>query len=573
MGKQLRHWALAELAIIILLALSGCARADNSVNTGGNIPLSQRKLVWAHNIPVFNLDIRDPNAQRYGALYPLALRARAHSDSYDEIIQAAQKAGIDGFSIDIFTNVGQIRPFYASADRNKFLIAPCLDLSILRQQHKDLKAGLLQAVETYCREAGSHPSCARERGAFIVFMYGTASLPADTWQDVRATLKNEGLNVFWVGDINVNFNRLRPGVYPDQDNIRQQTLAYLSCYDMGYSFVAIPDQYWDTIRGVFAENHKPFAGGMWPGYYRGIVGNRRIQPFGSDADGTALYRGYWQRQIQAGLPWTHITTWNDFTEHSNLNADTSYNVTRSEVTAWYAAKFRNQPPPFHDARLYVTTPQALFLNQSENAEALVLNPTSRPVHVTLRLFDGAGAPYGTPVSKIAEPNSEVAVTIPVKMSEIPAGHFLRARARVGTSNAIPSAPILIYNMPLPPASIVPELYYSVPANHALPGRVGFSISNGQANLSVPSGVTPRFVDLLHDQNIVKTVNTAHVGTPIPLDEDADLKMTDDNYYDAQDFGLYVERVIDDQDRVGFSDPVYVTVYQRTVFPSARRYAH
>ncbi len=523
---------------------------------GDGTDLTQRKLVWVHNIPVFTLDLRSPLRKTYGAHYPLALTARPPADRGDEVIREAQAQGIDGFAVDTFTGLSQIRPFFAAADRNHFLVAPCFDLAGLAGQDKEAKLRL--AVEAYCREAGAHPSCARQNGAFVVFMYGNANLPLDAWTDIRATLKSEGLAVFWVGDISVSFDWVRPGVPPDQENIRRQTLAYFPTYDMGYSFGAIPDQYWDTIRRVFAEGHKPFAGGMWPGYYRGVVGGKVIHPFGSDALGTALYRGYWRRQILAGLPWTEVATWNDYTEHTDLSADTSLSVTRGEVTAWYAAQFKGQPPPFRDARLYVTTPQALSLGQPGVAEALVLNPTDRPVHVTLRLFDGAGTPYGAPVSGVAAPHAAVAVSVPLRLAGVPAGHFLRAQARMGGVGAVtPSAPVLVYDTAPPPGNRVPLLYYSVPARHALPGKVALAVSGGLATVTAPPGAAPRLVDLLHDQNLVKTVGTVRVGVPVTLDEDAGLKTTDDNYADAGDHGLYVARVIDDQDRVGFSDPVYV----------------
>lgn len=551
-----------SLLLCALLTLAGGTLLPLAAH-GDGVDLTQRKLVWVHNIPVFGLDLRSPNRRTYGAHYPLALTAHPSPDKAGEIIHEAQTQGIDGFAVDTFTGLGLIRPFYDAADRNHFLLAPCFDLAGLAGQDKE--ARLLHAVEVYCREAASHPGCARQNGAFVVFMYGNVGLPPDAWTDIRATLKKEGLDVFWVGDISVNFNWVRPGVPPDQENIRRQTLAYFPTYDMGYSFVAIPDNYWDTIRRVFAEGHKPFAGGMWPGYYRGVVGGKVIRPFGNDALGTALYRGYWRRQILAGLPWTEVATWNDYTEHTDLSADTSLNVTRGEVTAWYAAQFKGLPPPFRDARLYVTTPQALSLGQPGAAEALVLNPTGRPVRVTLRLFDGGGAPYGDPVSGVAPPHAAVAVSVPLRMAAVPAGRFLRARARMAAGgDATPSAPILVYDTDPPPGS--PLLYYSVPAGHALPGKVGLAITNGRATVSAPPGVAPRLVDLLHDQNLVKTVGSVRVGDPVTLAEDAGLKTTDDNYADVKDHGLYVGRIIDDRNRVGFSDPVFVPTSQ----PTARR---
>ena len=529
--------------------------------------LTQQKLVWVHNIPIFELDASSAKRKTYGAHYPLALGAKSTVDSAAETIQQAQAQGINGFAVDTFTNLDFIRPFYAAADQNHFLIAPCFDLAGLTGAAKI--AHLQHAVEVYCKEAASHPGCARQNGAFVVFMYNNAALPVDTWASLRAALKDEGLNVFWVGDVSVNFNWVSVGVPPSQENVRQQTLKYFPTYDMGYSFTAIPDQYWDTIRGVFAENHKPFAGGMWPGYYRGQMSNKVIHPFGSDALGTALYRGYWRRQIDANLPWTHVSTWNDFAEHTNVSTDTSYNVTRSDLTAWYAAQFKGEPPPFRDARLYVTTPQSVYLNQPGPAEALVLNPTARPVRVTLRLYDGAGAPYGEAVSGVAAPHGQAAVSIPVNVAALPAGRFLRAHAQMGAGGGtMTSAPILVYGTDPPSGSRIPLLYYSVPSTHALPGRIGLTISNGAAHLSAPAGVSPRFVDLLHDQNVVKAVNTAQIGDAVTLDEDADVKSTDDNYVETQDQGLYVERIIDAQDRVGFSDPVYVPASQ----PAARRYA-
>lgn len=87
--------------------------------------LTQQKLVWVHNIPIFELDASSAKRKTYGAHYPLALGAKSTVDSAAETIQQAQAQGINGFAVDTFTNLDFIRPFYAAADQNHFLIAPC----------------------------------------------------------------------------------------------------------------------------------------------------------------------------------------------------------------------------------------------------------------------------------------------------------------------------------------------------------------------------------------------------------------------------------------------------------------
>lgn len=529
-----------------------------------SIPASQlsSKLVWAHNLKDLTLEMKSVNTSLYGAHYPLALSKESWTTIDRAMVATAKKAGIDGFAVDIANNPSKAISLLEAADyETGLMVAPTLDVGgsgVTAQNYEDT---IVQAVSDYCKVAASHSSAAREGEAFIVFTYSQTGVPPSSWENARKRIKDAGYKVLWVGDISVNFNG-----NPSVDNVKQQLLPYMPTYDVGYIFNCLTNAaYWNAITTEFTKAGSPFAGGICPSYYRGWSG-KAIYPFGFDSNGTALLRNQWERQIKNNLPWTHITTWNDYVEHTNIDPDSDWNMTRFDITAWYAARFKGQPEPFKEPRLYITTPQALYRNETSVAEALVLNPSDHTVTVSIQLLDGKGKTFGGRVSASVAPHSQGAAVLPLTSSGSPNRRFLRARAKLSDSvqQSVVSAPIIFYDAGFRTPynnynnnNNRPVLYYSVPATHALPGKVNLSIKDMNAEVNPPNGTNIRFVDVLHDTNLVHTFVETQASYSTSLGPE--VHESDDNHFDyvsGSDYGIYVARVIDSQNRVGYSNPIY-----------------
>ena len=524
------------------------------------------------------------------------------------------REGVDGFTVNVFLDrtVNNNNPmnsampnFFAAADNYAdFKIAACLDPSPLIKagySKQENEAIIITAVEIYYNLAVSHKSAAWNDTKLVLFVYHNKYLATDSWQRIKDHLEKENMPIYWVGDVAATQNGA-----PPVNTVLQEIKPYTSLFNVGYSFGPLritdpshrssditsdftdPDKnYWQSITDFFSANKKPWAGGTWPGYYRGYGIPMAYGPFGSDAMGTYLYRFYWQRHLGAHLPWINITTWNAFLEHTIIAPDSDYNYTRADLTAWYSSSFKGQHRPFQTAHLYITTPQALYLGQQAPAEALVLNPTSSKYMFTIQLFDGNHTPVGESKTATIEANSQATVSISLGLSTVPAGGFLRAYATLQSyarlqsfppttniSEAVTSAPIIIYDEPTPKDNHAPPNYYSIPAYKAIKPEDGvkLTIANHMANVKLLSKIDARFVDVLHDTNLVKTFDgfQTQYMTPIPGDF-ITTTYTDDNYYERyrlanptiapnyRDQGIYVARIIDQNGNVGYSDPVFTTI--------------
>lgn len=106
-----------------------------------------------------------------------------------------------------------------------------------------------------------------------------------------------------------------------------------------------------------------------------------------------------------------------------------------------------------------------------------------------------------------------------------------------------------------------RLYYSIPAYKALPGTVGIAISgnpnlgNATATVIPPAGFTAKFAEVLQNTYQVKNFfKTTPFTCTVPLDNSMNAQ---GEMVCADSWGFYVTRVIDSQDRVGYSAPFLV----------------
>jgi hypothetical protein len=216
---------------------------------------------------------------------------------------------------------------------------------------------------------------------------------------------------------------------------------------------------------------------------------------------------------------------------------------------------------WHDARLYVTTPKLVYPGHAYEAEALVLNDTGKHVNVTVSLVDDNGRDVlgTTPSSAVAAPWEDSAVTVRFNLSQSFVGRVVRARATVIDSGRAlwseTSAPILCIDFDVQPG--YSALYCSIPARNLLSGKVGLKlVGNTESALTAvitpPAGTHPKFVDLLHNGELVRNF----FASP-PFECAVPRKQSTGAIIGQTAWGWYVARVITANHRVGYSDAVYV----------------
>ena len=540
---------VAAIAVGMLLLTRPVSRpASAQIPLPGAPPgrsLLNQKLVWAHCMVSYPLDLDllyHYKPQGYAEMYPLyqeqGLMQRTGLPWQATDIEAAKAAGVDGFALDIFTNAQDAAPSLEAADRlGGFLIAPCIDTSTASNKVGDA----FRAVDQYCHLAASHPSAARVDGKFLIFTYGTEQIKPGDWQWVRNRLLQAGDSTYWIAAVDLGTSAQQANGFPEST-----VTQYSDLFEGGYIF-GPSGSYFSNLVTLFGSEHKPFIGGMMPGYYRAGAGNW-------DSNGTGQYRYQWQKHLDSGVPWVTITTWNDFQEDTDITPSSDWSFTRANLTRWYSAKFKGLPEPWTRPQLYISTPKTVYPNQTARAEALVLNPLKHAVTASVQFYDAGKQPVGEPVSATIPAETAETATKLLPMSAFHAGSFLRAHARIEEGGrpvvSVVSPPVLVLDPEAQPG--YPVVYYSVPADHVLPDPVTLVSENGELTYRYPARVQRRFAEVLHNTALMKNSmrgRTISLRLPAQPDYGSPVQVTS--------WGFDLARVTDDQFRVGYSDPIYI----------------
>ncbi len=525
---------------------------------GGQVS-PDRRMVWAHAMVTFPLDLNvvkpwlPEGYEGQYAAYPLDARRSYPNGSHQLAdVRSAKAAGLDAFSVDIFTDGRAANGYLNAADQlGGFQIAPCLDGGTDDQ--------IVQAVTTYCAEAVSHRSAARVGDRLVIFTYGTVSAGSpERWRAIRERIAAQGCRTWWVADLDPDFRK--PGFL-------QRIQAYIPLFEAGYHFGPSLGHLTE-IADLFRRDGKPYAGGLMPGYYRLGGGHQ-------DAYATATYRREWGDHLRVRPNWVHIATWNDLAENTEIMPNSDFNMTRSVLTRWYARRFRNEPIAPEPPQLIVTTTKCAYPDQPFTAEALVVNSGASPARVTVELIDRDGRQYGARDSQHVEARAVGAATIRRTFHEFPPGRFLRARAALVSGGrtilTVVSAPVLILDPQAQPGYA--PLYWSVPADRVLPSRPKIhlearSIQGGSAlaTIVIPPSVVPEFSEVLLNADIERnflsekpTPLAVPVRRPTQVGGGADgaVALPAGSIRGGTEWGFYMARVTDTRYRVGYSDPLYV----------------
>lgn len=511
-------------------------------------------MIWAHNIYVHVTNQSSPLVSVYGTEYTYDLGDAA--GEYTRQIRSAIAAGVDGFSVDSQNYYAPVS-FLTAADTvngedgKDFKIALCVDVNGIAGTVVD---NYIAYINYYLTVAINSDSAMKVGDAFVVFTFSGDNLTQSDFDTIQAAVTEP---LYFVRKLNFDYTNGSPT--PEDMAAAAQAQVDAEKFQAYYGFNDIPLNLYSAIAGVFTSANKTFLGGIMLSYYRGFgVSN----PFNENIDiqGTVHPRSALQNLIDNHLTWAHLSTWNDSTEHTDFQPNSTWGYTLSDLVAWYTAKFKGSALPFATPQLYVTSPQSLFLNQAAPAEVLLMNPTSAPITATITVKYSDGSTYGT-ASVTVPAQSLGAAQVSVTQASQPAGKYLRATVTDGTQTII-GPPILILSDSKPVDFNTTPLYYSVRADKALESNPTLAIVMGVATITQPVGVTPRFTDLVHDggnemHHTIYGVQGSYVVSDLTPSGSA---QTNEAYYfidNALDYGLYVARTIDVNNKVGYSNPTYV----------------
>lgn len=520
------------------------------------------KQVWAHMVPHGLADYHEkPGKTDYGSAYPLDLIPGGPSSPprLTSGLPRAQAAGLTGMQILTFEGINRgsdfTKEWMKQADPtwndshpdNDFSIAPCFMASS--------SDGLIRMIREYLEIAKEHASAAKIGDKFVIYIYGPRNMPPQQWEKVRDTIDQQQLPVYLIGDLQTDSSQT--GHTLDASRID----TYAHAFDAAWNFEDSSQYIWNDILRYAVSRSLPYAGGIMPGYNRETPGGGIV-----DAQGTTMMRNQWEAALTSGAPWQNIITWNDLVEHTDIKPSSDWNITRSDINAFYAAKLRGLPPPAPRAELYITTPNHTRAGQTVHAEALILNGGKTDVIVNVQLHDGSGAPIGEPIRMTAPAGKATAATTntPLPADQLPSRRFLRAHAWSLTTGGTPlqhvvSAPVVVYgaNEKLRTTNQRTH-YYSIPAARALPTNPTLSLTGDatQGNATLTAAHPMRFVEILQNTRSAKlsfdTAIATNALSALSRTIVGNQKITTDSA------GFYVGRIIDSNERVAYSDPVYIS---------------
>jgi hypothetical protein len=540
---------------------------------------SRRVFADAVNLPNYNLP-----GSPFGDQHPLVLVPSGSSPpAPDDNAYLFANSGYTGYTYIWYPQNGDPGPnldWQFSTEFDGTPVEACI------QFWSDPTATLatyVSQIRSYVAVAQKHPSACRIKvnGQTLPIVWfwgnryqGPGGQGASFWESLQQTLASEGTPIYLLGDLDtaIDYNGgqfLPDQVFPGVASVNSLLPAFPATWTMDPAV----DEAWHAMLSDVAAPPRLFAGGLLPGYSRENVTNGGY----TDAEATARYRRQWEDAVASDLGWNVINTWNDVTERHESMPSTDWHWTRADITAFYSAKFRQVAPPawLSTPQLYITTPQRINVGQPARiAEALVLNGGCGDVHVSIQLVDGNGAPWGTGVSGDAPAGQASAAVQMLAPTTLPARRFLRAHATMTDLTGkvlqqVTSAPIIVYdtneqtNAGLSGFDYSRVHYFSISARLALPGTVGITLSGspvaGAATATVvpPAGTTQvRFAEVLQNTYLAGNLFSNATGSvPIPL-RNGQLIMNATTVNTVAS-GFYVARVVDDNERMGYSDPVYV----------------
>lgn len=557
--------------------------------------LAEHRMVWAHAIfnglPNYSYETLSSGSRLYyyNETYPLDLVPGDWSywnsnKRNTEGVPRALEAGLNGLQIlQIASNTSRgtdfLEDWWASADArwsttnpvNNFVIAPCLEIDQIgnasgANPNATRISTAVRHITQYLAAAPSHLSSAKIREKYVIYFYnigafdaskGRSMMSPSDWASVRAQVDAAGYagKYFLVGHLETSASQ-----FGWTFGLKSTLVSYLPYFDAWYTFEERMDLIWNEVVDFVNQHHLLYAGGIMPGYDRENVGS--AGGF-TDAEGTRRYRRSFELTDGSGMSWNNMITWSDFVEHSEMMATSDWNKTRADITAFYSARLRGVAYPRPQAELYITTPKAIFPGDSFGAEAMVLNASADAVTVYVQLFDSSGAIVGSTASQVISGHTTGDATVTLAATSAQANAWFRAQATTYSSTGallqqVMSAPICVYATGTIPTTMLRRLYYSIPAYAALVNPT-LSIPNNptsgatNATVTAPGGVSVRFSEVLQNtRQVFNGYNANPYTVSVPMGSRSGTNGT----VTSTPNGFYVGRVIDEQERVGYSDPLF-----------------
>lgn len=292
-------------------------------------------------------------------------------------INTARLWGIDGFAVDVvavesFSEI--MKKFYRAAEGTDFKIALCID------NHRDISIEVMtENLGRFIREFKDHPNSFLINDRMMIFAY-SIGLSEKDWSEVRARLKKQGLDAFYVNRV------IGEGAMGD-DSKKLARALYGSdgIYDFGCNGFTREQMIKRLQNGqkAMAANHLSgiLVAGIAPGYLGQSTGFYR--PFLN----TKSLRDNWEAALATKADQVCLTTWNDYIEHTHFEPSAVNRTALLRINLEYKRRWRNETPPPRPAQVIFSYQEEVLFGNDLTLEILNFSYNTAPETAYVRFVD------------------------------------------------------------------------------------------------------------------------------------------------------------------------------------------
>ncbi|MFB3826391.1 MAG: hypothetical protein ACE15B_06460 [Bryobacteraceae bacterium] len=290
------------------------------------------KMVWAFYYPWYRLrdwaspQLKDRPLQPYSSDDPEAIARH---------VEQAREAGIDGFISSWWgpghytdQNLALLLEIAAGRGFAVTIYFETLASSGARSP-AEIRAWLAYFLERY----GGHPALYKVDGKPLVAIWASATVPLDTWREIFASLRAEGLDACYLaGNLDTKNLAVFDGLH---------TYSVFNTKDLPATLAAAGRavRYYPLLMDAPAP--RIWAATAQPGYDERLIPGR-AGLYREREDG-AFYRSTLDAALASGPDWLFLTSWNEWWEHTHIEPSEAHLGQYLSITREYAGKLKARP--------------------------------------------------------------------------------------------------------------------------------------------------------------------------------------------------------------------------------------
>ncbi len=268
--------------------------------------------------------------------WPLIRYASNDTQTITRQVEQAQSAGIDGF-ISSWWGPGSdtdqnLKKLLAIAGQRDFKVSIYFETLAGPNgsplDESKIHDWLAYAIKNYRDD----PAFMKVDGKPLIVIWASATVPLDTWKEIFASLRDQGLDAVYLA-MGYDLNNLD---------------VFDGLHDYGvFTYPNLAQTYLSTSRAVRnysllanQPTQKIWVATIQPGYDDTLQPSRQGQI--QERMNGDFYRSTWEAAIQSDPDWIFITTWNEWWEHTHIEPGELYGDLYLKITREYADRWKGK---------------------------------------------------------------------------------------------------------------------------------------------------------------------------------------------------------------------------------------